>query len=202
MSQQPKVIPEILWCGNHRGMRHGNGWAFPRAVEKLLISLTEGKSVLHPFGGIASWGVRMDIDPLVKPDVIADAWMPPFAQDSFDVVILDPPYQAINSQEKIALFRAAAWIAREWVIWFHTIWISPCVGLKLERSWLVRVGDQQYIRCLQIFRVPERKQAPGRLFTRGPAIKYNRWIRQPEGLPFPPFVSTAEGAGMKAREKN
>jgi tRNA1(Val) A37 N6-methylase TrmN6 len=39
----------------------------------------------------------MDIDPIVEPDIVADAWAPPFGKDSFDVVILDPPYNHINA---------------------------------------------------------------------------------------------------------
>lgn len=38
---------EVLWCGTRRRHHKGNGWVFPPAVEKLLIALTEGESVLH-----------------------------------------------------------------------------------------------------------------------------------------------------------
>ena len=60
----------------------------------------------------STFGVRLDVDPATNPDVIGDAWLPPFAKDSFDVVILDPPYVRFNAQVKCALFRAAGWVAR------------------------------------------------------------------------------------------
>jgi hypothetical protein len=63
---------EVLWCANASKGR-SNRWSFPPAVEKLLRRECEGKRVLHPFGGRAKFGVRMDIDALVRPDVIADA---------------------------------------------------------------------------------------------------------------------------------
>jgi len=34
----------------------------------------------------------VDIDPTLEPDVIADAHSLPFPDESFDLVVLDPPY--------------------------------------------------------------------------------------------------------------
>jgi hypothetical protein len=174
--------PEVLWCSNNRQGR-SNGWRFPPKVEKLLIALTAGKRVCHLFGGLASFGTRIDIDPNVRPDVIADAWMPPFARDAFDVAILDPPYLNINQQMKNALLHGAAFIAREHVIWFHTMWIATDARCRLERSWLIRVGDTCAVRCLQVFRTPAEKEPPHHHFTRGPAIRYNRWLTGQLPLP-------------------
>ena len=173
---------EVLWCPNNR-QGAGTGWKFPPAVKRHLIADYEGKRVLQLFGGRSTFGTRLDIDPIVSPDVMGDAWLPPFKRDSFDVVILDPPYFHLNAQEKTALFRAAGWIARERVVWFSTIWQAATGGLSLERSWLVRVGDSCQIRCLQYFKVIA-KPGPVERFNRGPAMKYNRWLSQPQALPF------------------
>lgn len=175
---------EVLWCANARGSQ-SNGWSFPRAVDRRLQLDCAGKRVLQLFGGRATFGTRMDVDSIVTPDVIADAWLPPFAKDSFDVVIIDPPYERMNAQMKCALFRGAAWIARERVIWFSTIWMASAAGMKPERSYLVRVGDNCYVRALQYFRVPAShdKYATPHYFGRGPAMKYNRWLAQPGYLP-------------------
>lgn len=176
--------PRVLWCGDQRHGSRGNGWSFPTNVEKLLVQLTAGKKVFHPFGGLSRFGVRGDIDPLTRPDVIADAWLPPFKRDAFDVVILDPPYHSINQQMKAYLLVAAAYIASDRVIWFHTQWIPNAYGLKRKRSWLVRVGNSCACRCIQEFKVVRKDKPVPRLhFTRGPAIKYNRWIQQGNGLP-------------------
>jgi hypothetical protein len=176
-----RVQPEILFC--HGGPKSRvNGWTFPRRVERELRSLTAGRSVLHLFGGIAPWGIRLDIDPATRPSVIGDAWLPPFRRDAVDVVILDPPYTNINLQTKQALLRAAAFVARHQVIWFSTVWIDGDRHCRLERAWLVRVGTSCQVRCLQIFRTADTKPAPWMYFTRGPAIRYNRWIHQ-GGLP-------------------
>jgi hypothetical protein len=171
---------DTLWCPNSR---HGNanGWSFPTAVEKRLKADTSAGSTLHLFGGRSSWGTRLDIDPIVRPDVYGDAWLPPFARDSFDFVVLDPPYFHLDAQMKTALFRAAGWIARRQVIWFSTVWQANSGGLRLERGYLVRVGDSCQVRCLQYFDVIA-KPGPVAHFDRGPAMKYNRWLAQPNSL--------------------
>jgi hypothetical protein len=139
-------------------------------------------TVLHIFGGKADFGIRMDIDPSTKPHVIGDAWLPPFAKDSFDVVIMDPPYvggfATMSNQKTRALFSAATYIARKRVVWFHTIWMESPARCKAEKAWLVRVGRQCTVRCLQFFTPPgsAEKLDPLKYFTRGPAIKYNRWM--------------------------
>lgn len=166
----------VLWCSNQR-RRAGNGWSFPPNVRRLLAERTEGKRVLHPFGGLATFGVRCDIDARVRPDVIADAFLLPFGRDTVDVVILDPPYVNINCQVKGQLLTGAGFVARESVVWFHTMWIATNPGLRLREAWLVRVGDTCAVRALQWFDVvASEKCAPPLHFTRGPAIRYNRWL--------------------------
>lgn len=167
-------LPSVLWCGRGPKNRH-DGWSFPPRVRRHLIELTAGKTVCQLFGGRATFGVRLDIDPVVRPHVIGDAWVPPFKRDAFDFVILDPPYIHLNQQEKLDLLRAAAWIAKESIIWFHTTWISGNRFWKYDQGWLVRVGNSAAIRCIQVFAVSQEKQFPQLYFTRGPAIKYNRW---------------------------
>jgi hypothetical protein len=55
--------------------------------------------------------------------------------------------------------------------------------MKPERAWLVRVGRSCVVRALQFF-IPPAVKEPVKYFTRGPAVKYNRWLQQPQGLPF------------------
>jgi hypothetical protein len=176
--------PETLWCANQR-KGSVNRWSYPPAVEKLLRSVTAQRSVLQLFGGLSRWGVKLDIDGTTRPHVRGDAWIPPFGKDTFDVVILDPPYAGINQQMKQALIRGAAFVAREHVYWFHTNWVAPDAGLRRERSWLIRVGDSCACRCLIEWRVTNQAKVVPRLeFTRGPALKYRRWLHGNVGLPF------------------
>lgn len=174
---------DVLWCSNQRSGR-SNGWSFPPAVDRHLRELTKGKRVLQLFGGLAKFGTKLDIDPSTRPHVRGDAWLPPFKKDAFDIVILDPPYLGINQQMKNALIRGAAYVAKEHLIWFHTMWIAGDAQCRLEKAWLVRVGDSCSVRCLQVFKTPAEKALPRLIFTRGPAMKYNRWLDGAQGLPF------------------
>lgn len=183
---------EVLWCANRRG----KGWTFPVEVRKRLQADFAGKRILQLFGGRSTFGLRLDIDPTVKPDVIADAWLPPFGRDSFDVVILDPPYIRFNAQEKNAIFRQAAWMATETVVWFHTLWSSSCQGLEIDKAWLVRVGDQCQARCLQYLRIRRKPDGPCVYFGRGPAKKYNRWLANPNSLNLQPYDTLVPNAPM------
>jgi hypothetical protein len=187
---KPTFPVEVLWCPQPSkrdtrasGSARRTGWMFPRAVEKLLIEDCQGLDVLQLFGGRSSFGTRLDVDPFVHPDVIGDAWLPPFPRNSFDVVIIDPPYVALNAQMKHALFCAANNLARKRVIWFSTIWCAASSGLSIEKAYLVRVGDSCNIRCIQYFTI-RKKMQPVAHFKRGPAKKYNRWLAQPTALPF------------------
>ncbi|GAG18354.1 unnamed protein product, partial [marine sediment metagenome] len=64
--------------------------------------------ILHPFGGKAEFGIRVDLKPEVNPDVIADAHNLPFKNNVFSAVISDPPYndeysKKLYGTEKIKL---------------------------------------------------------------------------------------------------
>jgi len=50
-------------------------------------------NILHPFGGKAEYGIRVDMNPEVDPDYIGDAHnLDMFEDGLFDIVFLDPPY--------------------------------------------------------------------------------------------------------------
>jgi hypothetical protein len=194
ISRAPRVINrrlqdpiDVLWCGN-LNCKRGPGWCFPPQVDRFLRDMFDGKRVLHLFGGRATFGVRLDIDPLTRPDVIGDAFLAPFAKNSFDAVILDPPYPPylrMNASVAIPLLLVAAWIARETVVWFHPQWISGYTFLRLRHSYFVRVGDYAEVRCLQLLNpVKPKRFTPPIHFSRGPAIKYNRWLAGNMVLPF------------------
>lgn len=181
-SRRPQT--EILWCPNgSKAIVRRRLVVSPAGRKKTKRALGEG-TVVHFFGGKSKFGTRMDIDLMTNPDVLADAWLPPFAPCSFDTVILDPPYVSVSREVMLALFCAASFTAARQVIWFHTIWAPSGAGLRLRESWLVRVGDSCLVRCLQRFQ-KVRQVSPMRRFHRGPQMKYNRWLISPQGLPFP-----------------
>lgn len=63
-----------------------------KLLRELDIDRQAKYTILHPFGGKAEFGMRVDIKTEVSPDIIADAHNLPFKDCIFDLVILDPPY--------------------------------------------------------------------------------------------------------------
>jgi len=74
--------------------------AFPLHFEKRLLRLYGNPNlILHPFGGMAEFGIRADLKIEVRPDVLADAHRLPFLSDTFDFVLVDPPYSDEEAQD-------------------------------------------------------------------------------------------------------
>lgn len=121
--------------------------------------------------------------------VLGDAFLAHryFERDSFDHVILDPPYAICRKQEILLLIDTASWIARKYVWWFHTITIATHRVTPMDHIWLIYCGDQCSVRVLQRFKLLEPKRQPPDFsqFKRGPALKYRRWTRVEKPLPFP-----------------
>jgi 16S rRNA G966 N2-methylase RsmD len=69
---------------------------FPLHFEKKLLNLLnidpQIHKILHPFGGMAEYGIRVDICEEAKPEIVGDAHNLPLPDNTFDLVILDPPY--------------------------------------------------------------------------------------------------------------
>jgi 16S rRNA G966 N2-methylase RsmD len=76
---------------------------FPKGYEERmwrLLGKPNPNSILHVFGGRAKIGARIDINPAVNPDYIMDAHDLDFHDESFNVVICDPPFSDIDNKNK------------------------------------------------------------------------------------------------------
>lgn len=119
------MIPTLVWTLPRPAKSRYKG-AFPLYFEENLIQLLGyPERVLHPFGGMAETGTRVDLNPTVQPDVVADAHELPFEDGSFDCVILDPPYSdeeaaelyetpplrpAVYTAEALRVLREGGWL--------------------------------------------------------------------------------------------
>lgn len=65
------VIKELWYLPRPNGTKYRG--SFPLHFEKRLFQTYKPKSILQPFGGKAEYGVRMDINPEIEPDVVGDA---------------------------------------------------------------------------------------------------------------------------------
>lgn len=158
---------------SHTGADTDAGWSMPPKLSKFIEGLVSDGTVLHLFGGLAKFGTRLDIDPVTVPHVIGDAWLPPFKRDSFDYVVIDPPYDGISTRWFCELMVRASLIARRAVLWYSTKWFPNLKPSTLTRAWLICLGGFYHVRCLQWFAVGSPKREPNPFFQEGPAVKYN-----------------------------
>lgn len=99
------MIPTIHWQLPRPPKSKYKG-GFPLHFEQNLVQLLGYPDlILHPFGGRAEHGLRVDLNPQLEPDVIADAHDLPFDDDFFDAVILDPPYSDDEALELYGVTR-------------------------------------------------------------------------------------------------
>ena len=88
------MIENIIWCLPRPRRTNKYKGGFPLHFEKKLFELYHWPSkILQPFGGMAEYGERVDINPEVNPDFIGDAHNLYFIKDNiYDFILLDPPY--------------------------------------------------------------------------------------------------------------
>lgn len=104
-----KEIQNLAWVlPRPRHLEHYAG-GFPLHFEKLIykeIGINPRfDKILHPFGGRAEIGYKLDLKRGVKPDIIGDAHYLPFKDEIFDCVIIDPPYTEIYAKRLYGLER-------------------------------------------------------------------------------------------------
>jgi len=93
------TIPKEIWTLPRPRKPYYRG-GFPLHFEiKLIRELGNPQRILHPFGGMAEYGIRCDLNDEVVPEVFADAHDLPFDDEYFDLIICDPPYNDKLSEE-------------------------------------------------------------------------------------------------------
>jgi hypothetical protein len=99
-------IDNLVWV-LPRPKRNKYKGGFPLWFEEKLLTLygfdyktSDLKDkVLHMFAGMSKFGFRVDIKPEVEPDLIADCHNLPISDNTYDMVICDPPYSDELSKE-------------------------------------------------------------------------------------------------------
>lgn len=126
------MISTIVWT-LPRPPRSKYKGGFPLYFEQNLVQLLGyPERILHPFGGRAEIGTRVDLNETLEPDLVADAHALPLEDESFDLVVLDPPYSDEEARELYATPKLRpAQYTRE------------AVRVLREGGWLVVYGDRE-----------------------------------------------------------
>ena len=125
-------------------------WTFPEQVEKRIAGKMDKGLWLHAPVGISKIGlgpfnddiqvVTVDVDPRVKPDVVADIFHLPFKNNTFDGAISDPIWYTKEKEKTIGLSypqrRYLSYEIRDklkpgalWI--FNGLWNPIVKGLKI-----------------------------------------------------------------------
>lgn len=98
------MIPTETWVlPRPRKNKYRGG--FPLHFEKKLIRILgfdevgDKDKIFHPFGGCAEFGLRNDLKMEVAPDFNYDAHELKIGDDSYELVIVDPPYDDKQAKE-------------------------------------------------------------------------------------------------------
>jgi len=172
---QPTPTPN-RWAGGS-GQYHQIGktevWALPRATGKyaqrfpglLLERIKERigweEPVLFVCSGLVKEGMSVDMNPAVRPTVLADACHLPFADSLFGIVICDPPYDESRAAywgypypRPNIMAREAARVTRPEGLLIVLHWLVLITPPEMERVAVVAVtnGPNMRIRALNAFR--------------------------------------------------
>lgn len=143
---------------------------YPTAlIAKLLPWLAcDRREVLHVCSGGLSRGegVRVDLRPAARPDVVADGRALPFASASFAAALIDPPYSAHYAQELYGveyplpshLLREAARVVRHGgrIGFVHYLVPNPPPGCHHVKTFGLSMGFGYPMRAVTFY---ERTQA-------------------------------------------
>jgi len=139
--------------------------SFPLYFEERLLDLLglpKSAMILHSFGGKAQYGIRIDVNQEVNPDVLADAHNLPFKDEVFDLVVLDPPYSDEYSKKLYATKRVkfkdytveAARVCKEsgYVVMYHYLATPRIPNTILVKRIFVETRVWHKLRCVHIHR--------------------------------------------------
>lgn len=175
------MISTIVWTLPRPAKSRYKG-AFPLYFEQNLVQLLGYPDrILHPFGGMAEIGTRVDLNPTLEPDVIADAHALPFEDESFDLVILDPPYSDEEARELYDTPKLRP-----------GVYTREAVRVLAPGGWLVVYGDREparparcnhTMRIIVVLRPHHRPRIAGIFQKRKPSMPHYGTEAGEQGLP-------------------
>lgn len=166
-----RVISTITWTLPRPPKSKYKG-GFPLYFEDNLVRLLGYPDrILHPFGGRAEIGTRCDLNAELEPDHVADAHHLPFSDNTFDLVVLDPPY---SDDEALTLYGVTTKLR-------PAAYTREAVRVLREGGWLVVYTDREparpprcnhALRIVVVLRPHHRARIAGVFQKRKPGMPY------------------------------
>jgi hypothetical protein len=149
----------------------------PGLLNRTFQVIGKPKTILEPFAGRSKLGVSIDLNPEVKPHIRADAQHLPIRENSFDAVLMDPPYSeeaSIHYSDRwtrgrklpFSIYKALDEAKRivkpgGYLVLLHTLIVKHPDVKTFKRIAVIGIGTgpNKRIRALQIFRKRSNIQA-------------------------------------------
>jgi hypothetical protein len=84
-----KLKVSTMWLPRPAVKYHG---CYPMWFENRLPEILETTNYVHFFAGMSKTGYRIDVNPSVNPDLVADVECTGLPSESFEAGMADPPY--------------------------------------------------------------------------------------------------------------
>jgi SAM-dependent methyltransferase len=170
----PTLLADDRWLhgtwflGNDYRSRSGYYGSYPpgylKRVRAIFLDYDASWRVLHLFAGSVPHdnplpGIRVDVNSAVAPDTIADAHRLPFAAETFDLVVADPPYTAEDAKRygtpmirRPAVLAETARVTRPGG---HLVWLDTMLPMFSKADWhlwgaigIVRSTNHRWRGCM------------------------------------------------------
>lgn len=89
----------VWYCGTAFTRSRLYGEYPPTFLKRALALFPDCQSVLHCPSGLVQHGITVDLCPDRKPRIVARADALPFKDETFDLVLSDPPYSAEDAKQ-------------------------------------------------------------------------------------------------------
>lgn len=132
--------PNWSWKGqDFRLIEEGNEAFLKSFIIEPCLNLCSGQS---------QHGLRVDIDPTVRPDILASVQKPPFKEDSFATVICDPPF---NYYSNFAWIKRLGLIAKRRIILSTSMVLPNIRNFKRSHVFYIENPIGRFMRIWQVF---------------------------------------------------
>ena len=147
----------------HRSLLFREAWAWERPIEQFVQSRIEGKSLNVCSGSSLIGDVKIDVSPRKQwffennGMVKADMMELPFANESFDTVICDPPWKMDFFKRPSQFFELIRVCKTGGNIIYNATWIPESNAVKLKEIWIRKSARFGTVSALCVFRKVTRR---------------------------------------------
>ena len=138
-------------------VRHPAKLAFKKSmtweedVSAFIASRLQGYSLNIPCGSSKLGSVRLDIDPTVSPDKVADMNKLPFPDCVFDSGVQDPPWKLNFYQRMRPFFELIRVVKVAGTIIYNAPWIPTSKAVQLKETWIRQSAQFGNVSIISVF---------------------------------------------------